>query len=205
MILGYLGINKTVEEICDLCDFDSRGTFETTLSLALFSLGITSTIFVVPDGSKIWCKYATSPRHKVVNSLRQRSRRSKKAVQKRGFQELADVVEKSLICFDIPSLKKIEEELDVGNPWIVCVKAYPFYNIEDKDKADLYHFVVIQGYDGDNFIINDPSFKEGGVYSMSKDRVLYSMYSSRESAICVEVNSVTDIRSDELILEGRLD
>lgn len=205
MILDYLGDRRTLEEICDLCDFDPRGTFETSLALALFRLGIPSTVFMEPDGERIKGSYLGLSQGRVASILKARSTKTQQEAQQRGFQELYEVVKNGLYKFQIATRRRIEEEIDAGNPWIVVVPAYDFYDKADKDsnrRKDLVHFIIIQGYDEDCYIVNDPAADGKGVSRIDKDYLLYCMYKSEGYATCVEVNSVTDIRSDELIFEG---
>lgn len=210
MILDHIGMEEGLDQVCTLCGWEKRGTFETSIVLGLFALGIPSTLLLEPDGEKIWPKYLNKPLSKVVTSLRQRSRKSKAPVEQRGYDELAEGLSHGLIEFGIATRKRIEKELDAGNPWIVSVSAFHMYdkNEEDsyKNRGDLQHFVIIQGYDEDNFFINDPAYgEEGGIYAVEKDRLLYAMYRSDGGAMCVEVSNVADIRSHELVYEGGID
>lgn len=183
MVLSYLGLEKTIDEICESCNYCSQGTLETGLVLGLKSMGIDSNLYMTPDGDTIKAEYVSMESEKLVSTLRRRGSRSRQEASKRGFTELAQVVEKRAVTFCIPTRAMIEQGLDKGNPWIVVVKPFALYNFQDNKKAKLLHFVVITGYDECNFYINDPS---SDMKCIGKDQLLYSIYSGEGRVICIE-------------------
>jgi len=183
MVLDYFGIPKSVEDICKICRLHSKGTLETSLVLGLRAIGVNSKLYMVPDGETIKGAYAGIASNKLVPILRRRSSRNR-SVAKQGFAELAEVVQNGQVNFTIPTRILIEQELDEGNPWIIGVKPFALYGYNDK-QAGLLHFIIIQGYDSQSFIINDPAPNEGGIRSITKDHLLYSMYSAEGRAICI--------------------
>lgn len=193
MVCDFLGLEKSFSEIQEMCDYEARGTFESSLVLGLSAAGVQSTMYTVPDGQIIRGSYPKMSKKRVVDNLRKRQQSAKKPEAQRGFKELADVVEQGLIQYMLPTCAMIEQELAKGNPWIVSVKAFYLYDWTNSSKANLLHFVIIQGYDDDSFIINDPSHEEGGVYKVGKDKLLHAMYSADGDAICVEASCVASM------------
>lgn len=209
MILDHIGMEESLEQISILCGWDKRGTFETSIALGLFATGVPALLITEPDGETVWPKYMDLAMAQVCRSFRTRSSKTKDPVLSRGLGEMAELMMHGLLEFGITTRKRIEEELDAGNPWIASVRIYELYDKRDENsekRKNLQHFVIIQGYDEDHFIINDPAHgSEGGVYAVEKDRLLYSMYCADGSAMCVEVSNVADIRSDESVHEDGLD
>jgi len=182
MVLSYLGIEKSIGEICESCNYCSQGTLETGLVLGLRSMGVDSVLHMVPDGDTIKAKYVSMDVKKLATTLRRRGGRSRKEVIKRGFSELAQVVENEQLDFRLPTRDLIERNIEIGNPWIVVVKPFALYGFQDDKKASLLHFVVIGGYDENGFYINDPATELRYVW---KDQLLYGMYSGECRAICI--------------------
>ena len=184
MVMSYLKVERTIEEIKESCNYCSHGTLETGIVLGLKRFGIDSKLFIVPDGDTIKGAYVGMPSNKLATTLRRRGGHSKNNINKRGFAELSEVVENGQIDLSVVTRAQIEKELDKGNPWIVVVSSFAFYGSTDDKKKGLLHFVVITGYDEDNFIINDPA-PDTGTRKIQKDLLLHSIYSSEGRAICV--------------------
>lgn len=184
MVLDYWGIDKSIDEICKLCNYCAQGTLETGLVLGLTKAGVDAKLYMTPDGDAIKAEYKEMDSKRLATTLRRRSGRSRREVSKRGFAELAETVENRQVVFDILSQKTMEYELNLGNPWIVVVKPFSLYGFKDNKKNELLHFVVICGYDNDYFYIHDPSENEAS--RVSRDTLLYSMYSGEGRAICVK-------------------
>ena len=184
MVLSYLQVEKTIEEIKEACNYCAHGTLETGLVLGLKKFGIDSKLFIAPDGDVIKGAYIGMPLDKLATTLRRRSGHSRQPVAKRGFAELSEVVGNNQVDLSIITRSLIEKELDKGNPWIAVVSSFAFYGSLDDKKRGLLHFVVITGYDEDNFIIKDPS-PNTGTRKIPKDLLLHSIHTGEGRAICV--------------------
>jgi len=188
MVLDYMGVKKGFDEICKMCNQDPQGTLESDLVLAFKSVNVSSTLYLIPDGEIIRPEYANVPVNKVASSLRRRAGKAKNSVYRRGFIGTAQVIESGSMVVGVVTRELIQSELDKGNPWIVAVGAYPLYKWKDKKQKNLLHFVVIQGYEGNNFIINDPAADVGGIYQVHCDHLMYCLYHTNGGSICVKKN-----------------
>jgi len=186
MILDYLGIEKSFDEVCKLCNQSAQGTLETDLALAFQSVGISSMLYLIPDGETIWAEYVNMPVNKVVSSLKRRAGKAHNCLHRRGFTGTAQAMESGLVTIKVITRDLIQAELDKGNPWIVAVGAYPLYGWKNKKQKNLLHFVIIQGYEGNNFIVNDPAADTGGIYQVHCDHLMYCLYNTDGGAICVK-------------------
>jgi hypothetical protein len=184
MVLDKFGIDGNAAEVCQIF---AGGMFESGVALALLRMGLKSVFYDYPNGNIFWGKHVSMTKKELLNSFKRKAIKSKKNLHKKILSEIVELIEKDAVSFDLPTRELIERELDQKHPWIVGVTAYVLYDWQtDKDKKQ-GHFIVIQGYNDKNFIINDPAHDSGGVKEISKDKLLYAMYSSGDgSAVCVK-------------------
>ncbi len=74
------------------------------------------------------------------------------------------------------SIDNIKRELSAGKPVIVPVAGRLLENPYFKRPGPVYHMVVIVGYEGTNFITNDPGTRRGYKFKYTFDRVQYAAH-----------------------------
>lgn len=187
MVLKHFGIRRRMFDIMLLGHCSQHGMLDTGIVLGLKEIGLNPTLFIGPTGDHIPGEYATLSKEKLIEDLSQKNNAIKrKTALKKYYTELVEVVNKDLIKFETATYKNIVQNLQQGNPIIVSVKAYILYNWTANDRLHKGHFVIIQGYDDDSFIINDPSFELGGVYPVQKDKLLLAVHTWSNSVIIVK-------------------
>lgn len=85
--------------------------------------------------------------------------------------------------FDLPaevsrqvSIERIKLELFKGNLVIVPVAGRELKNPNFKQPGPIYHMLVIKGYDGDNFITNEPGTRKGDGFKYPYQRLLEAVH-----------------------------
>lgn len=85
--------------------------------------------------------------------------------------------------FDLPaevsrqvSIDRIKLELFKGNLVIVPVAGRELKNPNFKQPGPIYHMLVIKGYDGDNFITNEPGTRKGDGFKYPYQRLLEAVH-----------------------------
>jgi len=188
MVLDKFGIDIDAAQNCHIL---AGGMFESGVASALLKSGLKSIFHSYPNGNIFWGKHTGMTKRELLNSFKKKALKSKKSLHKRILSEIVELIEQDAISFGLPTRELIEKELDQGHPWIVGVKAYTLYGWQADKGKKRSHFIVVQGYDDQNFIINDPAHDKGGVRNIQKDELLYAMYSSGDgSAVCVKGKGV---------------
>lgn len=185
MVTQHFGLNLSLKSIKQHCHCTNEGSLETSVVLAISEIGLHPILYALPSGGLLFGKYADLPKEKVISNLKVRAKLVKSRLFAMALREAAELVEQDLIRFQLANRDIIEKELDKGNPWIACCHYYILSKQKENRGAEMSHFIVIQGYDKNHFIINDPL---DGVYKVEKDLMLCAMYSISPyeiSAICV--------------------
>jgi len=74
------------------------------------------------------------------------------------------------------SVERIKLELFKGNLVIVPVAGRELKNPNFKQPGPIYHMLVIKGYDGDNFITNEPGTRKGDGFKYPYQRLLEAVH-----------------------------
>jgi len=169
------------------CRTFAGGMFESGVALALLRSGLKSIFHSYPNGNIFWGKHVGMTKKELLNSFKKKALKSKKNLHKRILSEIVELIEQDAVSFELPTRELIEQELDQEHPWIVGVAPYTLYGWQTDKGKKRGHFVIIQGYNDQSFIINDPAHDKGGVREVQKDKLLYAMYGSGDgAAICVK-------------------
>ena len=79
------------------------------------------------------------------------------------------------IVVDNPTIDQIKTYISAGTPVLVPVVTEKMGNEFYLNDAAIYHYVVIRGYDGENFITNDPGTRHGENYSYAQSVIMDAM------------------------------
>lgn len=74
-----------------------------------------------------------------------------------------------------PTIDEIKEYVRQGVPVIVPAAGRELGNPFYAGQGPLYHYFVIRGYDGDNFITNDPGTRRGENYTYAQSTIMSAM------------------------------
>ncbi len=74
------------------------------------------------------------------------------------------------------SIDGIKRELSAGKPVIIPAAGRLLENPNFKRPGPVYHMVVIVGYEGTNFITNDPGTRRGYKFKYTFDRIQYAAH-----------------------------
>lgn len=79
------------------------------------------------------------------------------------------------IVVDNPTIDQIKTYISAGTPVLVPVVTEKMNNEFYLTDAAIYHYVVIRGYDGENFITNDPGTRHGENYPYAQSVIMDAM------------------------------
>lgn len=94
--------------------------------------------------------------------------------------ELGSFVESYFVTLDAkviedPTIDEIKDYVRNGVPVIVPAAGRELGNPFYAGEGPLYHYFVIRGYDGDNFITNDPGTRRGENYTYAQSVIMSAM------------------------------
>lgn len=184
MILRWHGVKAEIKQIKKAIRF-RNGATEAGLALGFKQFNIDSVCYCPPDGVLIPGRYATMDIPALTRVLKIRASKTTDKDLSVSYRDLADAAQQELVSFALPTEKQIARDLYNNTPWIVGLSPtilYPDANLTNPSDG---HFVVIQGYDDNNFIINDPCADLGGIHKIQKERVIAAMYKLEGSGLAV--------------------
>ena len=74
-----------------------------------------------------------------------------------------------------PTIDQIKVYINAGIPVVVPAAGQELGNPFYTGVGPLYHFIVLRGYDGENFITNDPGTRRGENYTFAQSVVMSAM------------------------------
>lgn len=184
MILDWYGYEASNWSLKKAMRF-RNGATECGMVLGLQEFGFDSMCYAMPGGKLIPGKYAYMDQNELVRVLKIRSSKTKDKDLSRSFAELAEAVEYDLVIFAIPTQFQIEIDLVLGYPWIIGVECATLYPELEFNNPSEGHFVILQGFNGKEFIVNDPCHDCGGIHYIKKERVMAAIYRLEGSGVCI--------------------
>lgn len=171
MVLEYYGEEISQKEI-----IERHGGLT---KLGSFTLGLGSIAADIGFKVKCYSYFLYKMKHEDFNKngeemialVEEKIKRQEDDFWKKEFKAFKRFLEKDLdLKFVIPKISEIKKYLNRRVPVILAVNsASLFENDSDLEKG---HFIVITGFKGDKFFINDP---EGEINQLSEDKLLFSL------------------------------
>lgn len=187
MLYSFYRIPRTADQITKDIPMFSWGAFVSDLATDLVKHGF-DVKYVAWESRYFPRTYQSMSQAAMARDLRMRARKQKEKDMPAAFKGLANFIEQGGVLEPrIVKLKEIIAAIRSGQPPLLCIEQNCLYKVDGiPHPSDSGHFIIPTAYKDGVFTINDPYWDTTKPYKLTKDQLLFALYSWRGHVLFVK-------------------